>query len=161
MLLSQVNYKTPEFEKLLKTDLQTYSYSDNYLKVKVFKIYVARKGKKLGRVSSVDSTDVDKTNMEMNLFKKTGMTGGLNDKQIFDKFTMLQYELSRPEQFHDNPKLLTQLQDDLNVIKILLERQKKTRIHGNIMTPTRYEQYQLENMINEVGKMERKFVTIK
>ncbi len=60
----------------------------------MLKIYVSRRGKKLGRNSSMgDSHDFDKTNAEMSLLRKTGMTGSLNDKQIWDKFKKLSEDL--------------------------------------------------------------------
>lgn len=37
-LLNHVNYTNPDFDKILKTEMITSSYSDGELKVKVFKI---------------------------------------------------------------------------------------------------------------------------
>ena len=44
-LLNHVNYGTPDFDKVIKTDLQMNEYSDGELKVKVFKLYVDKKKK--------------------------------------------------------------------------------------------------------------------
>jgi hypothetical protein len=44
-LLNHVNYGNPDFDKLLKTDMQTTEYSDGDLKIKVFKIFINKKKK--------------------------------------------------------------------------------------------------------------------
>lgn len=44
-LLNHVNYNNPDFDKLLKTDIQTQEYSEGELKIKVFKIYFKKKKK--------------------------------------------------------------------------------------------------------------------
>jgi len=38
-----VNYANPEFDKVLKTNMHTISYSDGILKIKVFKIFFNKK----------------------------------------------------------------------------------------------------------------------
>ena len=44
-LYNHVNYNNPDFDKTLKTDMQTILYSDGDLKLKVFKIYIHKKKK--------------------------------------------------------------------------------------------------------------------
>ncbi len=46
------------------------------------------------------------------------------------------------------------LQHDIDVLKILLERQRKVRTYGNIMTPPEYEQAELERMIQNIQILE-------
>ncbi len=40
-----MNYGNPDFDKLLKTEMQTTEYSDGDLKIKVFKIFITKKKK--------------------------------------------------------------------------------------------------------------------
>ncbi len=56
-LLNHVNYINPDFDKILKTDIQFRAYSDGDLRVKVLKIYYTKKKKnQLGRKLSDSSS---------------------------------------------------------------------------------------------------------
>jgi hypothetical protein len=45
-LLNHVNYVNPDFEKVLKTDMQTRVYGSGEVRMRIFKIYFNRKKKK-------------------------------------------------------------------------------------------------------------------
>ena len=93
-LLNHVNYMNPDFDKTLKTDIQTRVYSDGELKVKVFKIYFSKKKKnQLGRRNSEQSSQNDggPGKDEETMLHKFGFSGmsALNDKYTFQKYKEL------------------------------------------------------------------------
>ena len=155
-LLNHVNYINPDFDKTIKTDIQLRIYSDGDLKVKVFKIFYSKKkkaqiGRKLSDLSSQNNGGGNKD--EETMLHKFGFSGmsALNDKFVFQKYKEL---LASSKNLEKNLNY-KRLQHDIDVLKVLLERQKKVRTHGNIMTPTEYENLELERMKRNIEALEQ------
>lgn len=74
----------------------------------------------------------------------------LNDNFTFQKYNQLIKEAKNLDKNFNYNKL----HHDIEVLKVLLERQKKVRTYGNITTPAEYEQAELERMIRNIQILE-------
>ena len=90
---------------------------------------------------------------EETMLHKFGFTGmsALNDKYVFQKYK----ELLANAKSIDKNFNYKRIQHDIEVLKVLLDRQKKVRTHGNIMTPTEYENAELERMKKNIELLEQ------
>lgn len=154
-LLNHVNYVSPDFDRVIKTDIQLRVHSDGDLRLKVFKIFYSKKKKKAGRRGSDSSSQLNGAGNkdEETMLHKFGFSGmsALNDKFVFQKYR----ELLASAKHLDRTLNHKRLQHDIDVLKVLLERQKKVRTHGNIMTPTEYESAELDRMRCNIEALEQ------
>jgi hypothetical protein len=89
-----VNYNNPDFDKMLKTDIESVEYSDGDLKLKIFKIFFNKKKKTgLGKIKNMDETTSSSIVVkdEDTMMHKAGITGmsALNDSYAFQKYREL------------------------------------------------------------------------
>lgn len=89
---------------------------------------------------------------EETMLHKFGFSGmsALNDKYVFQKYKELIASSKNLDKNYNNKRL----QHDIDVLKVLLDRQRKVRTHGNIMTPTEYENLELDRMKQNIEALE-------
>lgn len=89
---------------------------------------------------------------EETMLHKFGFSGmsALNDKYVFQKYKELVANAKTMDKNFNHKSI----QHDIEVLKVLLDRQKKIRSQGNIMTPTEYENAELERMKKNIEILE-------
>ena len=75
----------------------------------------------------------------------------LNDKAIFQSYKKLINETRQGGESINK----TRLQNDIDVLKLMLEKLIKVRTYGNIQTPDEYETIELERMKNHIEELEQ------
>jgi hypothetical protein len=94
---------------------------------------------------------------DFTLMNRHGMTAmqTLNDNQCFQKYLELIAQASLNGESNNKP---IDFERDLRTLKANLEKQKKIRMQGKIMTDEEVNRLEIERMINNLREIEKKII---